>query len=444
MVQILALMAAALVLVGWRNGGPMLAMAITWLVCLLPVALGAVVYDYFIYASSEYAIIIGASLVAFALGTGAAATITRAPPVGLQLNHDWEGDLARWRPVARLCLPLALVSILLTLANMASMQVSLAELDVLREQTVTMENAGWFARLAALTAWACFFCFAFGQYFRHMLPPVETALFMATAAGVFLSTLLLAGRGSVFQFVLLTLMLETIRARRLSRTGRFGVRMIILVLGGLFIVYITMNRSTAILAGDERADILLRLFDASLAPMVENVLVGFGHSVRDFVVELLIYVSHPVPLFSVFNDIDFGPLAWGMHDFPFLFRQLQGVFGFDVMEAYRLKTYFLTTEGLIGVGWVTALSSLMLDFGTVGMLVFLFVQGFAGQWAWAQVRRGRGFGMVLFCVLLMIAAVYMPYMGAFGDTNVFLLLCFLGALKLFSQRDRRFRSHAAA
>jgi oligosaccharide repeat unit polymerase len=432
-------MMLGLAVLAWRNGGPLLAMAIAWLVCLTPVATGMISYGYLAFSSDRYVWIVALSVAAFLGGTFLAAMFHPAPPVARTPNYDWDSDLARWLPVAKFCLAVSAVAIASAIANIVTLGYSLTDLGVIREGVINADAAGLLPRITSITIWACFFCIAFALYFRHKLKIWQFLLFASTGVGIFLSTLAVAGRGSVFQVVLLTLVLEAIRARRLDKGSggrRFLTKMAVLGASGFYIVYITMNRSTGGGGGLEKADQLLYLFNASLNPMIESALEYFGGEVREFVVESLIYVSHTVPLFSVFVEIDFGPLGWGLHDFPFVFRQFEPFFHYNVIEAYRLRTFYLQAEGVIGVGWNTALASLLLDFGTPGMLIFMAAQGFVSQWSWSGVRRQRGFGMVLVCVVMMIAAVYLPYMGAFSDTNMFLLMSFLALTAFIRSRSR--------
>ncbi|HST35291.1 MAG TPA: O-antigen polymerase [Allosphingosinicella sp.] len=439
MLLALTLAMAVLAFLAWRNGGPLFSLTIAWLVCLTPVAIGIINYEYLAYATNLYVWMIGLAVIGFVLGTAGAASLNPAPAVGPQRDHDWDADLAKWLPVAKFCLVASAFAILNTLLNFRDLGIGVGDLAVIREGVITAESANIYARLAAITTWACFLCFAFAIYFRHKLTLGQFAMYASTSVGIFLSTLTVAGRGSVFQFVLLTLFLETMRARKLPTEvakRQFATRMAILALGGAFIVYVTMNRS----AGNDdlttKADLYLRYFSAYLNPTLEQALTSVSYGVRDFVAETIIYISHPAPLFSVFVEIDFGPLAWGIHDFPFVFRQFEPFFNYSVLEVYNQKTFFLTGQGVIGVGWVTSLASLLLDYGPIGMFIFLFGQGFAGQWAWSRVRQGRGFGSVLVAVLFMVAAVYLPYMPLFSDTNMFLLLGFLLVVRLTRMRPR--------
>lgn len=416
--------------ISWRNGGPMLAMAISWLVCLTPVATGMISYDYLLYSSNHYLWILALAIASFGAGAFIAGATRPAPPVRRDPHYDWDSDLARWKPVAQFCLVVSFVAIGAIIANIKELGLDFSDLSIIREGVINTESATTWARIAALTLWACFFCFAFALYFRHRLSLFQVLLYLLTGAGgIFLSTLMMAGRGSVFQVVLLTLFLEAIRARRLpAGTGRrFLWKMIILGTAAAFILYVTMARTTGI-EGYNKADLFLRLFNARLNPTVDAALSAISPGGRDIVVEMLIYISHSVPLFSVFLEIDFGRHYWGLHDFPFIFRQLEPLTGMSVIEAYRIKTAYLGSQGVIGVGWITTVHTLLMDFGTFGMILFLGVQGYFSQWAWGRVRRGHGFVSVMLCIVMMTAAVYLPFFNAFADTNIFLLLLFLIAV----------------
>lgn len=436
MLLVLTFMILGLTTVAWRNGGPLLAMLISWLVSLTPVATRMINFEYLNYSSDRYVWIVALSVVAFLIGTVVAAAANPAPQVGPQPRHNWTDDLAQWLPVAKICFVAAMIAIFSTMINVMALSISFSDLAIIREEVVNAESATIFAQVASVTMWGCFFCLAFAIYFRHVLTRGQFLLFLLAGAGIFLSALMVAGRGSVFQVVLLTLVLESIRSRRLPMVPgrpRHATKMAIMGASAAFIFYITMNRTTGA-DGHNKAELFLKYFGASINPTLDAMLGWFGVGLRDFAIEALIYVSHPVPLFSVFVDIDFGKLFWGMHDFPFLFRQFEPIFGYSVLEAYRLKVFYLSTQGVIGVGWNTALSSLLLDFGTAGMFIFLLLQGFLSQWCWARVRRGGRFGTVLVSVLFTIAAVYMPFMGAFADTTIFLLLVFLAFIHLLGAR----------
>lgn len=435
MLLILTLGILGLAVAAWRKGGPLLTMALAWLVCLLPLAIGLIEYKYLIYDSDRYVWIIALSIAAFLIGTVGAAVSHPAPAVGPQRDHDWVRDFNQWLPVAKFCLVVSMIAILCMALNIVTLGLDFSNLGAVRENLIRAESATLAARIASVAVWACYFCFAFALYFRHRLDLQSFLVFISAGSGIFLSALMQAGRGSVFLIILLTLFLENIRARRIpvkSNRG-FAPKMAIFGVCAAFVIFVTMSRTSGFAGYNDRAHLLLTLFDARLNPVVDTILSSTSIGFRDFFVEALIYVSHPVPMFSLFLGIDFGPLYWGIHDFPFFFRQIEPITGTSVIEAYRIKTLYMSTEGVIGVGWITSLHTLLLDFGTFGLFVFMCAQGFASQWAWASVRRGHGFGSVFFCVLFMTAAVHLPYYPMSSDTNMFLLMIFLAVTMTFKR-----------
>lgn len=442
MLLALTLAVLGLLVLLWRNGGPLRTMAIAWAVCLVPVAIGAIEYTYLVYSTDRYLWIIALSIAAFLIGAFIASAFKRRPPGGPRLVYDWDADLANWRRASWLCLSLSVVAVLSLLANAFGGGLDLSNLSSLREDTVSAESASVLAKISSVTVWACFFCFAFAIYFRHKLSTFYFALYASPVIGIFLSAYLVAGRTTIFQLILITILVESIRSRRMPlRSGSRGLatKFAVLGSGAAFLIYITLSRTSGV-DGFDKADLFLRFFSARLYPGLDSFLVAVSPAFRDFVVEGLIYVSHPIAMFSIFTSIDFGGLYYGVHDFPFVARQLEPIFGHSVIDAYRTKTYYMGTEGVIGVGWITSIHTLILDFGIAGMSLFMALQGYVSQLYWIRVRQGAGFGSVLVCVLLVCAAAFLPYWYLFSDTNMFMLLVFLmmtPALKIVHRITRQ-------
>lgn len=422
MITILALLVLLLCVATWRHAGPLRALLIAWLVCLTPVATGIVTYDYLAYATSYYAWVLAASIAAFA--GGALLTRWMSPSVGTgrDPDFDWDNDFASWLPFARVCLLLAAVaniSMLITFSTVNSLN-----LDDLRSDVVGSAGAGLSQRIAAITVWACFACLAFGLYFRHKLSRIEFMLYMLMSIGIFLSSLASAGRQSVMQIILFTILLEAVRSRRMpGRTnfgGQWAIRGLLVGVAASVIIFVTVNRS-ALDTPRAKADLFLIYFNAEMSGWFEDFISPLGQGVRDFVTEVILYLSSSVPLFSVFSQIDFGRRFYGVFDFPFLMRQIEPMTGISVIDSWNIRTQYLGSEQVIGTGWTTAPSHLILDFGVIGMVIFLFLQGVASEWTWNRVRGGGTFGVTLICVILTVAAIYMPFLPALSDTNLFLL-----------------------
>jgi len=439
MITILAFLIVLLCIATWRHGGPLRALLIAWLVCISPVALDIVRYDYLAYATSYYVWLLGASILAFAVGV----LLTRwfLPAVGKGYApgaYDWDADFASWLPFARgsmVIAAIANITILITFITVSSLN-----LDDLRSDVVGATGAGIPQRVASVTIWACFACLAFGLYFRHKLTRIEFLLYMLMSVGIFLSSLASAGRQSVAQIILFTILLEAIRSRRMphraSVVRQWGVRALLVGLASTVVVFVTINRS-AIETPRAKADLFLIFFNAELSDWFENLIAPFGQGVRDFLTEVILYLSSSVPLFSIFSQIDFGRKFYGVFDFPFLMRQIEPFTGISVIDSWNIRTQYLGSEQVIGTGWTTAPSHLMLDVGVVGMVIFLFLQGAASEWTWNRVRRGGSFGTTMLCVVLTIAAIYMPFLPALSDTNLFLLAIVIAAMLGLNRAAKR-------
>jgi oligosaccharide repeat unit polymerase len=439
MITILAFLIVLLCIATWRHGGPLRALLIAWLVCITPVAIGIVRYDYLVYATSYYVWLLGASIVAFAGGVLLTRWFLPATDKGYVPGaYDWDTDFAKWLPFARACMIVAAIAntaILITFITVSSLN-----LDDLRSDVVTATSVDLPQRIATITVWACFACLAFGLYFRHRLTRVEFGLYMLMSVGIFLSSLASAGRQSVAQIILFTILLEAVRSRRMPRraslAGQWAVRGLLVGLAAAVVIFVTINRS-AIETPRAKADLFLIYFNAELSDWFENLIAPFGQGVRDFLTEVILYLSSSVPLFSIFSQIDFGRHFYGVFDFPFLMRQVEPFTGISVIDSWNIRTQYLGSEQVIGTGWTTAPSHLMLDVGVVGMVIFLVLQGAASEWTWNRVRRGGSFGTTMLCVILTIAAIYMPFLPALSDTNLFLLAIAVAVMLAMNRAAKR-------
>lgn len=422
MLLFLAIAILGLAVVTWSPGGPVFALSVSWLICIGPIVLGFVDYDALDYAPPDYIWLIGGSVVAFAVGALLSTQLRPPRAAAIGDSYDWEGEFRRWWPIARACGVIAIIALLSMLGNLYLLSGTIFDLAELRALTLAAESASTLGRVGAITIWSCFFCFSFAVFFRHMLSPARLALLLVAVLGIGISALTSAGRQAPLQLILITLFLESVRRRRLGGSRSRGHVLRSLVIGGgvAYLLYVTINRVTVDV--ESKAEVFLRLFRASLSPGLDGVLLAFGRDVRDVIVEALLYVSHTPSLFAASAVIDFGGPYWGMMNFPFVMRQLEPVFGHSVAGALELKRMFIGTERVLGVGWDTALSGMIMDFGRIGMLAFMLVLGLISQWTWRGAKGAGQFPLVVLGVVMMVQAVYTPYLSAISDTNMFFLL----------------------
>ncbi|MFN7398649.1 MAG: hypothetical protein ACK5SX_06190, partial [Sandaracinobacter sp.] len=156
---------------------------------------------------------------------------------------------------------------------------------------------------------------------------------------------------------------------------------------------------------------------------------------RGAVVEGMIYFSSPTALFDNFLAQDWR-LYWGAISFPFLARQVDRITGGSSASALMEKADTLRDSGVIGVGWTTAISSYIMDFGTIGTMFFLFAWGYYSEKCWTRAIAFRNFYDVVLAIIVILSAVYMPLITIFSETNLLLLLIFAQIMSLRSSNQR--------
>ena len=417
----------------WRTGGALLAFFLAWLVATAPSALGIIEYNYSIYASNKYIYIILATLGAFSAGYG--LNVHNSKRAGDDLRAVIQSDnFDFWRKPLPYIIALGIISIAMMIWNAYLVGLNVADLSNLRIDVTSQEGATVAAKIAVITTWACFICLAFAIYFRSRIPTLLLILLILVGSGALLSSFLSAGRQAIIQSIILTFIVYRSRRRFDALHGGVQKKSRLSLSGASFaaaavflIVYITIGRSQSLIIQD-RSAFLLSIFDAHIPTNIDNFLASFGPDVYSFLVETILYLSHSVPLFSMFVDVPFPHSTYGQMSFPFVLRQLEPLTGLSVAQALQTKAQYLSTSGLFGVGWNTSLSQTIMDFGIFGSCVFFFIQGYiSAYWSLCSSKYST-FGASVIHSVMVIAALYTPFLLSFSDTSVLLLFIIGSAL----------------
>lgn len=422
----------AMAIITYRDGGPAFVLTAAWIISISPIVFGVVNYGYLDLASNRYIWIIFLGLGCYFLGA-AGARFQHAPLLSRQPDdYILKFEYLKWVRTAYFCIFISVCSIFFMIISFVIKGSNIEDLTSIREQVVNIDRAGIIERLAAITTWACFFCALFGWHFRKNLGFLRGSMFIACAAGAVLASITSAGRQSILQLVLLLYFVQSFGVdSRLNEKARVAVfQMTSMIIGFSLLIYITLNRGSAMVHTD-RATYLLGLFHAHFNNQFNSWLGNIGPDFREFVIESTLYISHTIPLFSISTELEFGERFHGALSFPFLLRQLQPVLDVDVGHAFILKARYISTTDVIGVGWDTGLSSPLLDFGLVGLAVFMLVQGYLAQWIWMRAKATGEFGAILLGVIMVVAAAYSPFLFLFSETNMFLLLTVVVVLFIF-------------
>lgn len=430
-----ALFLLLLLTVSGRAQGPIRALVVAWLICLLPILTGFIRYGFSGGLGLGFPLVIIGSVACFVLGAllhelNSAPSRPLPPPVSRWLSQR---DFIDTLPVARLCWWLgAAGSAFICLDFYLFGGAGLNDIAALRDSYLGRE-ASILAKLGSVLTWACLYCFGFALAHRQHLGTVGFARFLVPVAGYFLVAVFSAGRQTAFQiliFTIIVLWICRIRGGRpvagSNRSTAFAIALSVAMIA--YMGYVAVVRNDAAIS-DDKVEVLARIFDLEFSPVFEHTIGLLGRGVRTTAVEAMVYFSSSVALFEKFLEIDtLGPY-FGAMSFPFAFRQLEPLTGISVVGAYMAKVEAMQSLGVIGVGWTTGMSSYMLDFGVVGACLLLVLQGYYSSFAWRRAVDGAGFHDAMIAAVTVAAAVYLPLLAATSDTNLLFVWLFCVAAR---------------
>lgn len=415
-----------LIFVTRRVKGPSWVLGISWLVCILPIAIGVIDYAYFTAWDVEFAVVLTAYLLCFVVGVAVHDGIM---PVR-RVNHSSIADVYRgaimWAQVAWVAAAVGTLCVIFDFALYKG--AGLGDLTALREIIVDGGSVSWFARIGSVLTWGCLYCFAFALFFKDILSRGQFVIFLLPILGYFLTALFSAGRQAALVIIIFALLVPVFRKKLCMPTGMGGKTSWVFPVGlSLMMIaymgYVAIARNDGLIS-DDKAEVLAVLFDYTLSPNIESIFGVLGDGVKTTLIEAMVYFSHSVALFSQFLKIDFPQLYGGIMSLPMVMRQLEPLTGMSVIEALQSRTDLLSATGVIGVGWTTGISTYIMDFGRVGAAIILLLQGFYTAYAWRRAILGNDFHEVLVALILLTLVIYMPLLAASSDTNLFLLWVF--------------------
>jgi hypothetical protein len=418
-----------------RVKGPVWALALAWLFCLAPIVFGWIDYGFFDPGSWTYALATIAALGAYIAGCGLWLALPRTP-----LTRPDAATAARQfaagHAYARFAWWVGIAGAACVTADFAlSGGAGLDDLAALRDSVVERTSASALAQIGSVMTWGCLYCFIFALVFQAKLRRAEFFRMLVPIAGYFLLSVFSAGRQASFQIMLVTgLAIAVVRARRTagetSRRRSPATLFAAVAVAGLMIAYmgyVAVARNDNSI-DDDKARVIVQLFDAQLSDGTDRVLSALGPGVHSAAVEGMVYFSSSIALFQKYLTIRFDGLTFGGMTFPFVFRQIQDFTGIRTGSLLNDKMARLADTGVLGAGWTTAISSYLEDFGVAGTGVFLLGLGYYSMGAWARARVSGDPNAVVVAMVALLIAVYMPLIPAISDTNIFLLWVFAAAM----------------
>lgn len=434
----LLLLLIAVLLMSWRNKGPIWIFSIVWIVSVSPIALGIVNYNFFPSNDVIYTLILTSYLTSFIFGV-VLNKISRADQTYSPINID--EDLKGSKKFAFLAAFAGFLGSFFTVIDFFIFkEVGLDDLSALRDVVVRATSISWFAKLASVLTWGGAYCLIYLIYYRRLLTRIEILVLSLPIIGYFLVSVFSAGRQAAFQILVLILMTSFVMHQISVKRGRIikSNAKPLLALGVLVVCYmgyVAVARNDGGISAD-KAEVLAELFDFHIGLWVQEAIGLLGIGFKSFVVEFIVYFSSPIALFYKFLDLNLPPPYLGLFSFPFVARQMEPLTGVSVTDAMMTLSALMSGAGVIGVGWITSIAGLILDFGYFGAFAALIVQGYLTGGAWRHAISTGKVNDVALLVLALVLIVYMPLFIGISDTNIFFLLIFLIVSRILNKKTK--------
>ena len=403
---------------------PLAIFCIVWLVCMVPSLLGVITYNFVPQDLDSFTVVFVTYNALFMIGYQLAMSPTRRDvfnsPVGFR--KGWHREIADAAAI------LSLIGAALLIVDLRYFQgISVSSLDALAQvrQSYAERQANWLTQYGSLMTWGAFYVLAYLIVEQSRLLLWRKIAYALPVAAVAYTGLLSAGRQVAFQFLVVTTLALIYRGgmgktlRRMS--FRWKVFAVAIVIGSVAYMGMIAHKRADSEAALTKSDILANLFDFSVNPGFERALDRAGPSVKDAVVEGIVYFSSPVNMFAVFLSIPKQRQYFGVVTFPLLARRLEFLTGLNVSAVMSANSQMLADAGVMGVAWSTSYASFILDFGIIGAGIFVALIGFLSGKAWQIHLRERTFSSLMLLLIACVVIVYMPLIPAISDTNLLML-----------------------
>lgn len=424
-----------------RLKGPLWALCLAWLICLAPIASGAVIYRYVVDTGYAYSITLIVFIGMFVAGYAFYEAARRPQPVPPRPTPaDFRRSYDSVYPVALVCWWLAMIATAFNYIDFTLLGgAGLDDLAALRDTYANKRATSAFAQIASILTWACLLCYMFALFFRRELSRWRFVMMLIPIVGYFSLSVFSAGRQAAFQIMLVSVLLVIVTnivrpaeprridsGRRWLTPERLGIAAVSAAMIG-YMGYVAVARNDGNIS-DDKAQLLMIIFEFHFAPAVEQITQAMGSGLRGAITEGVVYFSASPALFEPFLTIHWPQHYFGAMTFPLFFRQIEPLTGLSVTGGLTAKVDAINAIGVLGAGWATSMSSYLIDFGFAGTLVFLFLMGTYSAHAWRVALRFPSFYAVVIGILVLVNAIYMPLTPGVSDSNLVLLWLFCVAM----------------
>jgi hypothetical protein len=143
------------------------------------------------------------------------------------------------------------------------------------------------------------------------------------------------------------------------------------------------------------------------------------YNIGDAIYEAIIYFSSGISLLSGFLTIKYEGFYGGTFTFPWMARRFEILSDTSVVEAMQQLEALMASGRFMSHGWATAFASYVLDFGSIGAFLFMFLVGILSAMTWHMYAKRPD----IFSLMLIFAAninlFYMIMVPATSDSIFF-------------------------
>lgn len=328
----------------------------------------------------------------------------------------------------------------------------MTSLNSMRTSYVSRET-GIFSQLGNILSWGCLVSVP-GFFFFSKKQKKGSSILWLAALGLFLiQNVLSAGRQSVFSIALMMLSCFMVkislstkinsvakRKRKKEKKKQKRYLIILLVAAIAYMMFVATARTNRQLASSRLGE-LEYYFGFTFCSWMEEFLSILPVGMADGIAEMIVYFTHQVPEFTIFWDIPMiGPFL-GLYSMPFIDRRLSflNLSAYDMAAKMEYVRSYMQSQGVMPVGWRTAFSYYLLDYGKIGTLLFCFLLGVYAKNVYRSYNQERTYFNTLRLVVICVYMCYTVMMPVTCETAWLLLIIFANIMPVIEKRYPRLK-----
>lgn len=296
-----------------------------------------------------------------------------------------------------------------------------------RETTLISQIANMLMWMSMMAIPAFLFLDRDAKFYEKLLWVTSVLLYL-------LQSVLSAGRQIVFAIGVLFIASLFIRlayakqekSKIKKENKKYRRYVVILILGAIaYMMYVATARNNGGIS-DSKIEVLKFYFGCTFSEGLSSILSAVQSGLADGIAEAFVYFTHQIPEFTVFWGIpQIGPF-FGLYSVPFIDRRLDflRISEYTMLEKMSYVRNYMSSVGVMPVGWKTAFSYYILDYGKIGGLLFCILLGVVMGYAVKIFQRKTTYFSMLFLLQIDLYCFYTIMFPSTCETGLLFMLIF--------------------